>query len=302
VKAWLTPDNQPGYPVAELVWTPAGEEWESLPIGAYSELRAAYNFEKFGSVTPEEAAAAYQEPGYITAHHWRQVWNAYTQKVKAYYADGLIAYWPLWEALGATRARDLSPNGFYGTPTGATWESAGIGDGMTGVSLSGSGSKIDLAAGLYDAFNSSEGTLLFWAKQSDWNQGGRYLAAFRDSTSHFVSVDHATDGIITWQFKTPAISAVQLSFDMSSLWSGGWHSLAFSWSLSTGLLIAYADGVEVAAGTHPGSWGTSKISQAVLGARNSTPTSSFIGDMAHVALWDRVLTAAEIAHLAIATN
>jgi len=302
VRAWLTPDNQPGYPVAGLVWTPAGEEWESLPIGAYSELRAAYNFEQFGSVTPEDAAQAYQEPGYITAHRWRQVWNAYTQKVKAYYGEGLIAYWPLWEALGATRARDFAGTS-HGTPAGATWETAGIGDGMTSITLSGTASRINVySASLAAALSLNEGSVSVWANCVDWSpaSGVWFFSAIRTGFSNVLTVgQNGGNKNIRFNFNVAGFS--RLIDYAPPVELSGWHHLALTWSRTLNRVDGYLDGAFLSTKTHPAAQ-VNPVDQINIGCLDNSLNNKMAGAVAHVALWNRALTAEDIAHLAVATN
>jgi len=59
--AWLTPDSEPDGVVCRLVWIPNGEEYESAARGALVPLMLAENWEQFGSITPEQAAQAFQD-------------------------------------------------------------------------------------------------------------------------------------------------------------------------------------------------------------------------------------------------
>jgi len=295
--AWITPVDQPGTPVAGLVWLPNGDEYAALVMGAYAELLFDYNFEQIGGLTPEDAAAAFQEPGYHTARHWANVWNRYTQKMLALYDQGMIAYWPLWEALAATRARDFSGAAFHGTPTGGTWESGGIGDGMTALALSGSGSKVDVySTGLRDALNGDEGHVSLWANVTNWLSGSPALIALRSTTAYYILIQ-ANSGYLNFTHKSPGQTAKTISYELPGD-TAGYHQVQFSWSLAGNRIAAFFDGVLVGEDTHGGTWGTSKIAQAVLGAFNATPLNPLPGSLAHVGLWDRVMSAEEIAGLA----
>lgn len=54
--AWLTPDNAPTGFFSRRVLVPANTEFLAIVSGALVELTKVYNFEKFGSLTPEECA------------------------------------------------------------------------------------------------------------------------------------------------------------------------------------------------------------------------------------------------------
>lgn len=53
---YLTPDSAPSGRVCRTISIPDDWQWLSLVGGALSELTKVYNFEKFGSLTPEETA------------------------------------------------------------------------------------------------------------------------------------------------------------------------------------------------------------------------------------------------------
>lgn len=58
-RRWLTPDDPPGATVQRPVFVPAGDAYEAAFRGALLNLCDPDYWEKFGSVEPEEAAAAF---------------------------------------------------------------------------------------------------------------------------------------------------------------------------------------------------------------------------------------------------
>lgn len=58
---YLTPDTAPGSTRCRVLIIPDDKEWLALVTGALSELTHAYNFEEFGTATPEETAQAFRD-------------------------------------------------------------------------------------------------------------------------------------------------------------------------------------------------------------------------------------------------
>lgn len=58
---YLTPDTAPGNTRCRVLIIPDDKEWLALVTGALSELTHAYNFEEFGTATPEETAQAFRD-------------------------------------------------------------------------------------------------------------------------------------------------------------------------------------------------------------------------------------------------
>jgi microcystin-dependent protein len=56
---WLTPDPPASDFICRRILIPNGEEWLAIVTGALNELIYSYNFELYGSVTPEDTAAAF---------------------------------------------------------------------------------------------------------------------------------------------------------------------------------------------------------------------------------------------------
>ena len=60
MRAWLTPENTPTDTVCRRVFIPRDRTWIAAVSGALLPLIYPYNWEKFGAVTPDEAAARAQ--------------------------------------------------------------------------------------------------------------------------------------------------------------------------------------------------------------------------------------------------
>jgi len=57
---WLTPDPPAADFICRRLLIPNGEDWLAIVTGALNELIYDYNFEQYGSVTPEDTAAAFR--------------------------------------------------------------------------------------------------------------------------------------------------------------------------------------------------------------------------------------------------
>lgn len=60
-QAWLTPDSAPNGTRTIALTIPRGDEWEAIVRGALAPLLVPGNYEQFGSYTPEETAAEFQD-------------------------------------------------------------------------------------------------------------------------------------------------------------------------------------------------------------------------------------------------
>jgi len=56
---WLTPGSPSSDFICRRILIPDGEDWLAIVTGALNELIYAYNFEKYGTVTPDATAAAF---------------------------------------------------------------------------------------------------------------------------------------------------------------------------------------------------------------------------------------------------
>jgi len=68
--AWLTPNSAPGAIRAKLLYVPMGEEWEQAVRGALIPLIDPAQWQQYGTQTPDQASAAFEDPLYLTLQ-WR---------------------------------------------------------------------------------------------------------------------------------------------------------------------------------------------------------------------------------------
>lgn len=208
-----------------------------------------------------------------------------------------VAYWPLDEASGAT-AYDRSGNGYNGTHNNVTLGVAGIGDGRTAARYGGVNSLTDLySAGLVGAFDGNLGSAAMWMRLDapTWLDGQTrmglrvYVSStnriqiYRLSSHYSLSCTHVGSGI---QKSRSIVTA-----------STQWIHVGMTWNTTSGEMQAYLNGLAYGASiTELGTWvGAPATKYTILGsAATDTLVYLWLGNLAHVALWNRPLSAAEM--------
>jgi hypothetical protein len=207
------------------------------------------------------------------------------------------------ELIGTT-IYDRSGNGLNGVYTGVDLGQNGIGDGRPCPYFDGTNDVANIySAGLAAAVDGAEGTLMAWARVSSsgvWTDG---------ITRRIVNISR--DGGLRDRV---AIAKYNAADQVSTLYNDGgstrslphnvtpdlnWFHIAIVWSAAeirgfyNGASYTYNSTGATNWTTEPGP------TYCTIGAWDTTPTNVFTGDIAHVALWDRALTPAEIAELAV---
>jgi len=208
-----------------------------------------------------------------------------------------IAYWRLNEKSGSTAA-DSSGNGYDGTTTGATVNQQGNGDG-TSYLFDGSGDDVALPAGFMTALDAAIsggavtiGIPLKVADAGFWTEGVR-RDPFRfavDGSNEIYIEKIPTNDLLQYVFEAGG-TAVSENVDIGS--PTGWTFLVMTIDILNDVLRLYHNGAQV--GSDQTGFGSfaGNIAIAHIGSRDGS-TRIFDGNIAHVAVWDRVLTAAEI--------
>lgn len=232
--------------------------------------------------------------------------TAYINKVLGTSASNLIAYWPMNEGSGAI-SLDLSGQGNNGAYTGVTLGEEGIGDGNPAPLFDGANDYNDVYSAAFNAdFDGQEGTCIWWAKVSsvdNWTASSNdvMIGIRPDSNNVLEFFKSATDNRLVYVYIAGGTNETINQDGVSSI---DWMAFAVTWSLSTGgdgEMKAYFNGAQTGAtrtslGTFAGNLDANKT---VVGAENDTPAFPWNGFMAHVAIWNTPLAAAQIADLAI---
>ena len=206
-----------------------------------------------------------------------------------------IAYWPLAERFGS-KAYDATQNHFDGNITGATLGEPGIGDGLTSMLFDGVNDIVDIwSPGFRDAFNELEGTAMIWWKV--FNVGVWTDGAFRAAWS-LTADDSNRVRIIKRNTNNDFDNIYEANGDddrtsYGALTTIGWVHMALAWSDTADTVVSYFNAVPTSR-TPIGAWvGALNVNESNIGA-NEVGESHWHGYLAHPALFDRPLTAAEV--------
>ncbi len=218
---------------------------------------------------------------------------AYTNKIKAL---GPIAYYPQAEPSGTTIV-DESGNGRNGTYVGVTLGQPGIGDGRTAAGYDGATSYGNIySASLAGAWNGAEGSIVIWGQWTENVDGAnRFLANLFTNTNNRLVIDRTAATTLRWRYIAGGTTkTINITINDTN-----WHAIAVTWNKAADRAIGYYDGGQ--SGTTQTGLGTwvGALTTALIGASTITPTFVWKGRSAHVALFNRALSAAEIASLAV---
>ena len=213
-----------------------------------------------------------------------------------------LAYWRLNERSGIVAA-DSSGKGFDGVATGVTWGQPGIGDGDTAAGFDGVNDIVDVySTGLRDVFNGAVGTLAAWGKINAWNDGSsRFLIQLHTSTGDQVYVYKVgSTGKLSWLYDAGGVFT-GYQYLPSAGEKAAWFSVAITWEASADEVKPYFNGRLLSTRTGLGTWsGLLDSGFCNIGAV-APGVVVWDGDVAHSAVWDRVLTEREIAQLGVVT-
>lgn len=228
--------------------------------------------------------------------------QTYAEKVLAL---GPFAYWILNEAAGPVAA-DSSGNGYNGTYVATTLGQPGIGDGNTCPFFDGTNDAVNIySAALSAAFNpvAALGSALAWAKVNAaavWSDGvTRYVLALLDLTFNTAIYIRKSNAPINQLRGIYDYAGAGLAAANYLTTTTGWFAIALTWSVAASELKLYFGGTQQG-GTQalPAGWGNGlHANNTLIGANNIAPLGPWHGWIAHVSLWNKVLTQPEIASL-----
>ena len=94
-------------------------------------------------------------------------------------------------------------------------------------------------------------------------------------------------------------AATTVEVNVHTVSTTAWFSLAMSWSAADDKVRYYLNGApDGAAGTGLGVW-AGNIGSALIGASTTGPLAPWNGYIAHMVVWDRALTPAEVLSLGV---
>lgn len=244
---------------------------------------------------------------------WQYVQIRESTLLEAYlmenFGSDLIAYLSMDEASGTT-LNDVtgnSRNGTVGGVTGPTLGVAGIGDTSKAVSFPASAAYIDwYSTSLRDAFDPAEGTLLAFVKVSAagvWSDGTlRYIARLRADDNNQVRLGRSSSNNNMVLCQHIAGGTSRFTYIASNAYTG-WLMYGIEWSAAGSAVYAIINGGRTDNLGAPGSWsGDISSSTTTIGAGSTSSTEVWSGSEAHIALFDRPLTALEILNIFRSVN
>lgn len=238
--------------------------------------------------------------------------QTYTQKVQTTAAANLIAYFAQAESSGVTIVDESgnSRNGSYHNAAsvliGVTLGATGIGDGRTGATYDGTTGYGNIyTAGLAGAWSGDEGTFSGWVKMAaagTWTD-----ATFREfirilvDGSNLILIDKSStvNGV---RFNRTAGGTAKIVTDTSLGGPTGWFHVGLTWSKSGDAQKCYLAGAQVGATqTGLGSFSGALVNNTTCLGSSSSLVAATVhsGSLAHWAIWNTPLTAAQIAALAV---
>ena len=275
----------PARPIVEVADGRPIDAGPALPIVIASGAQASQVLA--GPATPVSVVS-----GYLT--------SAYTSKVAAL---SPIAYWPLDELSGSV-ANDRSGNGRNGAYTAVTLGAAGVGDGRTAATLDGSTSYVNIySASLAGVNIGPAGTIACWAKVSAagvWTDSVArrliYLAV--DANNRVSLVKSNLNNEVDWLY---VAGGTTKQAGITTFSPTGWFHLALTWSKTGDAVKFYVNGAQNGStATGLGTWaGNLAPTTTLLGAISQAPANVWSGQLAHAAVWNRSLSATEVASLAV---
>lgn len=221
----------------------------------------------------------------------------YPERVLQTEPAALRGYWPL--AGSDDNASDRSANGSAGSANAIAWHAAAPGESGMVARFNGTDSFIEVdPAALGDVFPVS-GSVMFWAAVDDverWTDGqwNRFMSFMSTPENQmYISMHARAAGTVFCEYRAGGMGAFA---DVDTGQSTDWFHIAVTWE--PGHLKLYYNGTLVDdTTTWPGPL-AGPVQAIVIGATPGKGAGFFAGRMAHVAVWDRALSAHQLRGLA----
>ncbi len=237
--------------------------------------------------------------------------STYADKVLGTEGANLLAYWPLNEISGtvAQCLVNAAQNGTYARDVSVMTTGDGIGDGNTAPLFDGVNDVVEIGTVTFrNAFDGDVGTSMTWGQvnsAANWTDGAnRHLQTIWTDPSnrmHYRKNSAANEAF--WLYRAggnPGTTVLDATF------AGlvDWIPYVLTWDQSAGVngeWKAYAGGTQRGV-TRTGlttAWvGLPAAANTCIGAQLNTPNEPWHGYLAHSAVWDVALTAAQVLELA----
>lgn len=211
-------------------------------------------------------------------------------------ALGPLAHYSLGDTVGSSTAADDSGNARTGTASGLTFGVTGSGDGLTAARWNGSAGTINLTSALASVWGGQAGSIVLRVNTTALSDATtRRLFAVRVDASNVVELYSDGAGNIIAQYTAGGVSKFA---GYTPLYAAGWLDVAMTWSKTADALAIYFNGMQqTSVKTGLGTWAGTPIGIRI-GSKYDNSGGFFSGDMAHVAVFNRALSAAEVVRAA----
>lgn len=228
--------------------------------------------------------------------------RAYYKRILSTQRAGILGYWPLWEAAGAT-ANELV-NGFNGIYVSALLGQPGRGDGKTSVYFNGASAYCKTASvPLRDAFTPALGSMQAWFKPT--------AGARADGTTRCMAAIGEDNNNYAGLIKAASANQFQAFYRAGGVWKGAtisilddlWHVITLTWNVAADRVRVYLDGAkqgedQTGLGAYAGDISSNNTGIGNL-ASAAVPIWPWKGWLQHVVKWKVELSQAEVARLSI---
>jgi len=199
-----------------------------------------------------------------------------------------LAYWPANEGTGLAIA-DASGNGYHATASGITWAKGGPGGDWSPV-FAGAAYINLLAAGMGAAWPYASGTIMAWAKLTDWSGATqRYiLRGYNDPIDSEYRLYKNAANAFRAAYYPPS---TPIGINTTPFAPGDWFPVVYQWDVASGKLwLKLAGGAKVEAS------GIQAFASDLIYLRAGT---SWLGSLSDIAVWSRLLTDTELSSLEV---
>jgi len=203
-------------------------------------------------------------------------------------ATGLVGCWLMNEGSG-NKVFDSSENGNHGTITAATWTACKFG---SGLNFSGTSQYVEIAANP-TLRPSSVLSVVMWFNPTQFNNYQEYALSQRSEYAGSAYAFYGGNGTGNF-YITKAADGTVLSPNSSISLINAWHQLV---GVADGSFVRlYVDGIEQGSGTaYDGTIAATAGTEKLYIGSYETTTNELPGAIDHVMIFNRALSASEIA-------
>ena len=234
--------------------------------------------------------------------------TSYIQKMERMQSSSFVGLWPLIEESG-TVAYDISPNGYNGVSSGLLRSNIQRGflapDGGKCAQFDGSASYINLYAAVTKD-PSAIGSISLWAATPQANLAGttkmQLIKLGVDNDNNLEIAFDTTAYRFSGSYEGGGTTDVATSLQYNKTDYGpDWHQFGLTWTKAGDAMKFYVDGLQQGS-TQTGldTWtGNMAATLMVLGSSVTTGADWLTGYIARLGIWSVLLTADEMADLAV---